>query len=318
MRLFDRLLSVPAVELEIELRGLAEVPWSDFLLNPRRLRGSDFLMRWSQGVWSEHRIVEAVNATGEFLAIQYGPSSTAPEDTREMELYFERLEAAGLGGLKRPDLLIFDAASKPEVDKILKDIGGEKELPFFREADLKPLLSAAILAIECENSLWKCQKMPSYGKKLRPMKRLAGRPGLPKSAVLPTIIIKEEDRPGIRQWQENALIPLHIWHAFYDRAYGISLDKAETLIKEGLIEPKTQHYQAPGGANTTKQTYGIYYQYAYKVAIATTEPQAVADSLEDKNGHILPYVRFKGGTMELAGEALSVLQEASRTRKMGD
>lgn len=32
-----------------------------------KLRGSDFLMRWSQGVWSEQQLVTAVNDTGTFL-----------------------------------------------------------------------------------------------------------------------------------------------------------------------------------------------------------------------------------------------------------
>lgn len=43
------------------------------------------------GVWSEERLIQAVNETGQFFAIPYGPSSTAPEDdVREFELYFER------------------------------------------------------------------------------------------------------------------------------------------------------------------------------------------------------------------------------------
>jgi len=50
MDLFERALSICAEETELVLRGLGEVPWADFFLNPRRLRGSDFLMRWSQGV----------------------------------------------------------------------------------------------------------------------------------------------------------------------------------------------------------------------------------------------------------------------------
>src|SRR5437879_6398531 len=56
---FEKALSVPVEDIEIELRGFAPIPWDDYWLNPRRLRGSDFLMRWSQGVWSERRIVQA-------------------------------------------------------------------------------------------------------------------------------------------------------------------------------------------------------------------------------------------------------------------
>lgn len=78
--LFERTLSVAAEDLEIELRGQKDVAWADFWLNPRRLRGSDFLMRWSQGVWSEERLVQAINETGRYFALPYGPSGTAPDD----------------------------------------------------------------------------------------------------------------------------------------------------------------------------------------------------------------------------------------------
>src|SRR5690349_13782871 len=110
---FESWLSVGVGELENLLSNPPPLPWLEFWLNPRRLRGSDFLMRWSQGVRSEKRLLEAVNSTKEFYAIPYGPSGTAPTGSvREFELYFERLEAAGLGKIKRPDLLIFRAADK--------------------------------------------------------------------------------------------------------------------------------------------------------------------------------------------------------------
>ena len=80
---FEERLSVSTEEIEFELRGMTTLEWANFLLNPRRLRGSDFLMRWSQGVWSEQRLLDAINETGEFYAIAYGPSGTAPtEDVR--------------------------------------------------------------------------------------------------------------------------------------------------------------------------------------------------------------------------------------------
>jgi hypothetical protein len=37
------------------------------------------------------------------------------------------------------------------------------------------------------------------------------------------------------------------------------------------------------------------------------EPKLVADSITDKNGHILPYVRFVGGKSQLRDAALAVL-----------
>jgi len=48
--------------------------------------------------------------------------------------------------------------------------------------------------------------------------------------------------------------------------------------------------------------------------LATTieEPQLVADSITDKNGHILPYVRFVGGKSQLSEQALNVLDSTKQ------
>lgn len=54
IHLFEKVLSVHQENTELELTSLGVLEWADFLLNPRRLRGSDFLMRWSQGVWAKN------------------------------------------------------------------------------------------------------------------------------------------------------------------------------------------------------------------------------------------------------------------------
>lgn len=310
MHPFERILSVCKEDIELELRGVKEITWADFWLNPRRLRGSDFLMRWSQGVWSEKRLTDAINNSNLFYAIAYGPSGTAPtDDVRAFELYFERLEAAGLGNIKRPDLLVFKIGDKPFVDKFLEGIGGEEELPFIVENELKELVQRAIIAVECENSLWVAEKMPAFNSSLKAQKRLDGKLGLSKSAVLPTVIIKEEDRIPLKGWQEINKIPIHIWHVFFDRAYGLSFDEAERLVKEGLIEPTIQTFQAPGGATTKKAIYKYYYHYAYPLGISKERPNLIPAYIEDKNGHILPYVKFEGGTLEITDDAINLLKQ---------
>lgn len=308
MHPFEKALSVSKENIALELQDFPALPWAEFLLNPRRLRGSDFLMRWSQGVWSENRLIEAVNQTDKYFAIPYGPSGTAPTDNvRAFELYFERLEEAGLGKIKRPDLLVFKKSDEQEVNKILESVGGIQELPFIVEEKLKSLLEKAVIAVECENSLWKSKKMPDYATKFSPQKRLSGKLGLKKVAVLPTVIIKEEDRLPLKGWQEHSGVKIHVWHVFYDQAFGISLDEAERLMDEGLIQPTIQTFQAPGGATSKKAIYKIYYQYAYPLGEAVEEPTLVSDSIEDKNGHILPYVKFNGGKLVLSEDAIKVL-----------
>ena len=310
MHPFEQVLSVSKEEIELELRGINEITWFDFLLNPRRLRGSDFLMRWSQGVWSEKRLIDAINKTNQFYAIPYGPSGTAPtDDVRAFELYFERLEAAGLGNIKRPDLLVFKISDMSFVDKFIKDIGGDEELPFISESNLNALIKKSIIAVECENSLWVAEKMPAYNSILTPQKRLGGKLGLKKGSVLPTVIIKEEDRMPLRKWQEENQVPIHVWHVFYERAYGLAFDEAERLIQEGFIEPTIQTFQAPGGATTKKTIYKFYHHYAYSLGVSTEQPRLVPDFIQDKNGHILPYVKFEGGSLEMTQDALTLLKE---------
>ncbi len=317
MHLFEKLLSVCIENIELELKGLGFVEWSNFLLNPRRLRGSDFLMRWSQGLWSEERDIQAVNETNKFFAIPYGPSGTAPDDdVRAFELYFERLDAAGLGAVKRPDLLIFKKTDQQTVERIVNDLGGLAELPFTVEDHpaIKTILSKAVVAVECENSLWQAKLMPDYGAELKPQKRLGGKAGLKKNAFLPTIIIKEEDRGPLQAWQIANHVPIHIWHVFYDVAYAIAFDKAQSLIEEGFILPTEQTFQAPGGATTKKSLYKFYYHYGYPLGDAREEPTLIAKHIVDKNGHILPYVHFVGGQLVLRDEALQVLQEIADAR----
>jgi len=307
--IFERVLSVSTEEIEFSFEGFRNVEWAHFFLNPRRLRGSDFLMRWSQGVWSERRFTEAINATSRFYTIPYGPSGVAPkENVREFELYFERLEKAGLGAIKRPDLLVFDADNKNRVSALVDDVGGEAELPFIPESELSQLLDLAILGIECENSLWVAGKMPDYNATLRPMRRLGGKLGLPKNAILPTVILKEEDRGPILEWQKSHNLPIHIWHAFYDKAYGLALDGAMRLIDEGLIEATAQVFQAPGGATTEKKLYKFYHHYAYEIGVSAEPPTLVPDFIEDPNGHILPYVRFEGGRLNMGNRVLEILE----------
>ena len=312
--LFEMILSIPAEEFDYSLRGYGLIPWADFLLNPRRLRGSDFLMRWSQGKWSEERLTQAVETTGSYIARPYGPSGVAPDgDVRQFELYFERLERAGLGRLKRPDLLVFKRSDAETVDNAIRQLGGAQELPFTPESErtVKALLEKAVIAVECENSLWIAAKMPDYNATLKSQKRLKGQLGLKKSAVLPTVILKEEDRKPLLGWQRQHGIPIHIWHVFYDRAYGIALLDVERLIRGRRIEATKQIFQAPGGATTTKLIYKIYHHYAYQLAETEEEPKLLAAHLTDKNGHILPYVRFEGGNLLLTSEAKRVLSQVA-------
>ncbi len=204
-----------------------------------------------------------------------------------------------------------------KVEDKISAAGGSAELPFIPETDpcIGTILSDAIVAVECENSLWRGVKMPDFLTPLRPQERLGGKPGLRKGAVLPNIIIKEEDRQPLKDWQRLRNVPIHVWHVFYDRAYGLSLDRAEVLIEENLTEATVQTFQASGGATTKKAIYKHYYHYGYPLGISTEDPKLLPAFVEDKNGHILPYVTFSGGHLSLLPESLEQLHLLAARRK---
>lgn len=173
------------------------------------------------------------------------------------------------------------------------------------------MLDKALIAVECENSLWVAEKMPDFNTPLKSQKRLNGKLGLSKTAVLPTVIIKEEDRIPLNKWQTENGVDIHVWHVFFDRAYGLALKEAERLVKEGFILPTEQIFQAPGGATTKKAIYKYYYHYAYPLGKSIEQPRLVPEFVQDKNGHILPYVKFEGGSLELAPDVFNLLNSLS-------
>jgi hypothetical protein len=63
-----------------------------------------------------------------------------------------------------------------------------------------------------------------------------------------------------------------------------------------------------------KIIYKIYYHYAYPLGRSRNEPTLLAASITDKNGHILPYVRFEGGSLEMSAEARAILDREARAR----
>ena len=288
--------------------------WGDesnesYWLNPRRIRGSDFLMRWSQGVWSEMITISAINESQKYFAIPYGASSVAPNDPKKAELYFDRLDKVNAKDMKRPDILIYSIKDRDRVESEIKKLGGLEELPFTEEPNMGEILKCAILAIECENSLWIAKQMPDYGQDLRPMNRLNGNLGLPKNAKTPTVIIKDEDLNRIKTWQDQIGVPIHSWQIFYDLGIGISLNDAVELISNNKISKTEQKFAESNGNTTTKTIYKIYHNHAYSVGKIVTTPQLKCDTLIDKNGHVMPYVKFEGGKMVLDSNVITKFDE---------
>jgi hypothetical protein len=235
-------------------------------------------------------------------------------------------------------LLILPRDAYQVIRSQLEDIGFA-DLPFTPEADLDFLRSRAIMAIEVENSLWVASEMPDYGRgveltELISRERRFRKPesiarwkrwkesvrrfcvqsetrgrlkGFLETAKVPTIIIKDEDLEPLVAWETNFNIPIFVFHVFYDEAYYISLQEARELIDVGVILPTEQTFYAPGGPTTRKYIYKIWYTLAHPLGKLTRAPELSARFVQDKNGHILPYVHFSGGQMLLSSEIIAEL-----------
>jgi hypothetical protein len=295
---FERWLEVLPDEVFYSLPNIADPEAGDFHINPRYLRGSDFLMRWSQGRWSEEILIDAFSRKREWIAVPFGPSSIAPEDPKALELYFERLEKAGVG--KRPDLLLFSRKTYDELRARLQKIGVDN-IPFTPETDLEFAIKKAICAVEVENSLWVSKAMPHYGegRKCKTDPKLTV---FLRSHKVPTVIIKDEDLKPLRTWQRKWSVPIYIFHVFYDQGFFISLNKAQDLIKRNIVQITEQVFFAPDRATTRKGIYKIWYTLAFPLGTVVKKPDLTSKVVQDKNGHILPYVHFSGGKLELSKE----------------
>jgi hypothetical protein len=153
---FNLYLQLPTEELSWEFGRLDRFSPDElaFLINPRRLRGSDFLMRWTQGRWSEEIVVHALDETDQFGVIRYGPSTVAPEDPSELEFFFEKMDVIAKEG-KRPDLLLYDKVTVDWARRELEHrLGSVEKMAETSSEQVRDVITKARAAFEVENSLF--------------------------------------------------------------------------------------------------------------------------------------------------------------------
>ena len=67
----------------------------------------------------------------------------------------------------------------------------------------------------------------------------------------------------------------------------------------GIDPRRASHPISTGVSETTGQTCRTSGDHAYGAGEVVEEPRLVADTITDRNGHILPFVRFEGGRLDL-------------------
>ncbi len=271
-----------------------------FLINPRRLRGSDFLMRWSQGRWSEDVVMEALNKTAEFGVIPYGPSTVAPEDPQELERFFENMDVIAQEG-KRPDLLLYDRQTFEGITSEIQQRWNQIEkVATIPSSELREIILKAKIALEIENSLWVTSKMPGFDKPFVRYLRGKNKGRLKSAGIIPTIIIKEEDIARLQQWEKGFGIPIYVVHIFYDRGYFIKFEQVIELLKAGELGFEVQKFTNPDGtASSPKKIVRVPYVLCKEFGMVTN-PTLLPKTFIDKNGKVMTYVTFSGGEITLS------------------
>lgn len=293
-------LSVAELEWHLQFGEPFVADDSGYLINPRRLRGSDFLMRWMQGRWSEDVVIKALNDSSQFGVLPYGPSTVAPEDPTELELFFEKMDVVTKEG-KRPDLLLY---AKPDFDwaeeQLIQKLGRVDKMAETGSESLREIITKAKAALEVENSLWVTERMPGFGKTFTRYIRGKNKGRLKSQGPVPTIIVKREDVPRLQKWQVEYGIPIYVVHIFFDRGYFIRFDDILSHLATGDIGWETQRFSNPDGtASTPKEIIKVPYILCQEFGLVSN-PTLEPRTFVDKNGKVMTYVTFSGGMVSLA------------------
>jgi hypothetical protein len=299
---FNLYLQLPTEELWWEFGRSDHFPPEElgFLINPRRLRGSDFLMRWAQGRWAEEIVVRALNQTQQLGIIPYGPSTVAPEDPNELEFFFEKMDVIAEEG-KRPDLLLYDKVTADWARRELEHrLGNVEKIAETSSEQVRDVIAKALAAFEIENSLWVTEKMPGFGKPFSRYVRGKNKGRLKPAGIIPTLIVKQEDIPRLEQWEAKYGIPIYVVHIFYDRGYFIRFQDILGLLVSGELGMETQRFTNPDGTATApKQIVKVPYILCKEFG-AVSGPTLVPKTFVDRNGKVMTYVTFSGGHLHLS------------------
>jgi hypothetical protein len=182
------------------------------------------------------------------------------------------------------------------------------------DRELNPLLKHAICGLECENSLWKAKKMPDAETTL-PLKKL--------KIIAPRIWVKEEDTDGLSGWARHFHRPILVIQVFFDSAYMVSykkiISRARRIKKirgktkrnalqkrSGIIFENWGYPDSRTGIKTTKLVYTCHHTLGVSFGGFRKPPRMKPRVLTNKNGKIMPYIRFVGGKIRLSNAALEV------------
>jgi hypothetical protein len=147
--------------------------------------------------------------------------------------------------------------------------------------------------------------------------------------IAPRIWVKEEDTEGLAGWSRHFHRPIMVIQVFFDRAYMVSYKKVISRARRikitrskakrnalqkrlGIIFEDWGYPDSRTGIKTSKLVYTCHHTVGVNFGDFRESPRTRPRVLTEKNGKMMPYVRFVGGRMRLTTEALSLFRAIRR------
>lgn len=260
-----------------------------------RFRGDNFKGKWSLGSWAEQKIITAINASEHFRAVPYGKSEVSTAKSREEIRDYWNLHKERESFGKRPDVLIFE---KEIYNGLISDKTNAelfRNLPANLESDIQEIVSASLLGIESEASIWQGERMPHFG---RHWSEKSGRQKKSISELAswtaPTIIVKDEDLNPLINWQTYYQKPIYIVHLFYDMAFMLNFSTLREYIERGIVKKEKFNY-----GNAPKDIYKTFYGLATEFGKFTELAEIIPFVSQTNGGKFEADLYFEGGEIEI-------------------
>jgi len=238
-------------------------------------RGSDFEARWKEGAWAETKVLDALNAEPELLAVQFGiTEGTAFWSSKEMEA--RDLPDQSQHG-KRPDILVFVRKGMSNAE-----ISAAADLLSQSDDDAEKLARRAALAVESEFSPYAYKhRLEGYGKEL-------------------SFTIKDEDLEPLKKWHKHFKVPIGIVQIYFDSTYFLAFKSLVDGIASGAIK---------GQIERAYKKLVYYPKMSTGIAFGeyTQAPTMAADVILDKYGKYTPLRKVTGGKIKLTDEMRAIL-----------
>jgi hypothetical protein len=252
-----------------------------------------FLSTIAQGIWAEEKLMEALNATQQFIAIKYGQSRYNHDLISSKDAwknYIRRLYAQMSNYGKRPDVLVF--RRDETTVNLPKDISEEDEIK------VKDIVFRSILGIECRSSSYYYNNyIKARGKDIKVL----------------SITVKDEDIDRLKKWRDTYCgKPIYYVQLFFDVGFYISFDKILKIIESAKKGIETKYYRFAKDRKTGKETHFVGVSHAKIGLIAMETPNVTSKSIKAWDGKVYAIRMPEGGkfvlTNEFVQELASLLQ----------